>query len=95
MERAPPPTKRPRDDAAAAPKKKKRRKTKKKKADSWTQQTTRHAFEVATPSDHAETPVNAYEDLAPFMRPSEGASTTPTIVMEAWSGGSRHWGFAT
>ena len=78
MERAAPPTKRPRDDAAVAPKKKKRRKTKKKTAaDSWTQQTTRHAFDVSTPSDHAETPVNAYEDLAPFMRAVGGRVYDP------------------
>ncbi len=75
---APPPTKRPRDDAAAPPKKKKRRKAKKKKAaDGWTQQTTRHAFDVSTPSDHAETPVNAYEDLAPFMRAVSGRVYDP------------------
>ena len=59
--------KRARDDgaaAAAAKTKKKRRKKKKKAADSWTQPTARHAFDVSTPSDHAETPVNAYEDCA-------------------------------
>ena len=78
MQRAPPPTKRPRDDAAAPPKKKKRRKTKKKKAaDSWTQSTARHAFDVSTPSDHAETPVNAYEDLAPFLRAVGGRVYDP------------------
>ena len=78
MERAPPPTKRPRDDAAAPPKKKKRRKTKKKKAaDGWTQPTARHAFDVSTPSDHAETPVNAYEDLAPFLRAVGGRVYDP------------------
>ena len=78
MQRAPPPTKRPRDDAAAPPKKKKRRKAKRKKAaDSWTQPTARHAFDVSTPSDHAETPVNAYEDLAPFLRAVGGRVYDP------------------
>ena len=72
--------KRARDDgaaAAAAKTKKKRRKKKRKAADSWTQQTTRHAFAVSTPSDHAETPVNAYEDLAPFMRAVGGRVYDP------------------
>ena len=72
--------KRARDDgaaAAAAKTKKKRRKKKKKAADSWTQPTARHAFDVSTPSDHAETPVNAYEDLAPFMRAVGGRVYDP------------------
>ena len=68
--------KRARDDGAAA-KTKKRRKTKKKRAaDSWMQSTTRHAFAVS-PSDHAETPVNAYEDLAPFLRAVGGRIYDP------------------
>ena len=72
--------KRARDDgaaAAAAKTKKKRRKKKKKAADSWTQPTARHAFEVTQTSDHAETPVNAYEDLAPFMRAVGGRIYDP------------------
>ena len=72
--------KRARDDgaaAAAAKTKKKRRKKKKKAADSWTQPTARHAFDVSTPSDHAETPVNAYEDLAPFLRAVGGRIYDP------------------
>ena len=71
--------KRARDDgaaAAAAKTKKKRRKKKKKAADSWMQSTTRHAFAVS-PSDHAETPVNAYEDLAPFLRAVGGRVYDP------------------
>ena len=73
--------KRARDDgaaAAAAKTKKKRRKAKKKKAaDSWTQSTARHAFDVTQTSDHAETPVNAYEDLAPFLRAVGGRVYDP------------------
>ena len=71
--------KRARDDgaAAAAAKTKKKRRKKKKAADSWTQSTARHAFEVSTPSDHAETPVNAYEDLAPFLRAVGGRIYDP------------------
>ena len=70
--------KRARDDgaAAAAAKTKKKRRKKKKAADSWMQSTTRHAFAVS-PSDHAETPVNAYEDLAPFLRAVGGRIYDP------------------
>ena len=70
--------KRARDDgaAAAAAKTKKKRRKKKRAADSWMQSTTRHAFAVS-PSDHAETPVNAYEDLAPFLRAVGGRIYDP------------------
>ena len=39
--------------AAATTKKKRHKKKKKKAADSWTQSTTRHPFEVSQTSDHA------------------------------------------
>ena len=69
--------KRGRDDGAAAAKTKKKRRKKKKAADGWTQPTARHAFDVSTRSDHAETPVNAYEDLAPFLRAVGGRVYDP------------------
>lgn len=64
--------------AAATTRKKRRKKKKKKAADSWTHSTTtRHPFEVSQTSDHAETPANAYEDLAPFLRAVGGRVYDP------------------